>query len=55
LVELCQLHNPEAIIAAIKAGAKPRTLEQLVLQVEAHIRNHLRKLRRDLKKGQGAG
>lgn len=30
----------------VKAGSKPRTLEQLVAEAEAHIRNHERKLRR---------
>ena len=55
LVELCHLHSPEAIVVEIKAGAKPRTLEQLVPEVEAHIRNHLRQLRRDLRERQGEG
>ncbi len=55
LVELCQLHDPEAIIVEIKAGAKLRTLGQLVPEAEAHIRNHLRKLRQDLGKRKGEG
>lgn len=30
----------------VKAGSRPRTLEQLLAEIEAHIRNHERKLRR---------
>lgn len=30
----------------VKAGSRTRTLEQLIAEVEAHIRNHERKLRR---------
>ncbi len=37
-------HDPHTIGVAIKAGAKPRTLAALVPEVEAHLRNHLRKL-----------
>ncbi|MEW6716391.1 MAG: hypothetical protein AB1345_02640 [Chloroflexota bacterium] len=46
LVELYQRHNPEDIILEIKAGAKPRRLAELVPEVEAHIRNHLKKLQK---------
>ncbi|MDD5466362.1 MAG: hypothetical protein PHS96_01010 [Anaerolineales bacterium] len=48
LVELYQLHDPEKIIIEIKAGAKLRSLGQLVQEVEAHIRNHLCTLRKEL-------
>ncbi len=44
LVELYQLYNLDDIVIIIKAGAKPRTLQVLIPEVEAHIRNHLRKL-----------
>jgi hypothetical protein len=48
LVEIYQQHNPSAITVEIKAGAKLRTLAELVPEVEAHIRNHLEKLRKVL-------
>lgn len=53
LVELYQQHDPGEITVEIKAGAKLRTLAELVPEVEAHIRNHLKKLRRELKAGKG--
>ena len=53
LVELYQRHDPREITVEIKAGAKLRTLAELVPEVEAHIRNHLKKLRRELKAGKG--
>jgi len=46
LERLYLAHDPHAIVVEIKAGAKPRTLAALVPEVEAHIRNHLRKLQR---------
>jgi len=51
LVELYRQHNPDEIIVEIKAGAKLRTLAELVPEVEAHIRNHLKKLRKSLRSG----
>jgi D-tyrosyl-tRNA(Tyr) deacylase len=48
-VELYQQHDPGEITVEIKAGAKPRTLAELVPEAEAHIRNHLKKLRKGLK------
>ena len=51
LVELYQQHDPRGITVDIKAGAKLRTLADLVHEVEAHIRNHLKKLRKDLQAG----
>jgi hypothetical protein len=44
LERLYLAHDPHTIVVEIKAGAKPRTLAALVPEVEAHIRNHLRKL-----------
>jgi len=49
LVQLYREHDPAAIIVEIKAGAKPRTLAKLLPEAEAHIRNHLQKLRRAAK------
>lgn len=49
LVQLYREHNPAAITVQIKAGAKLRTLAELLPEAEAHIRNHLHKLRRRLK------
>lgn len=49
LVELYRQYEPSEITVEIKAGAKLRTLAELVPEVEAHIRNHLEKLRKDLK------
>ncbi len=49
LVEIYQQHDPSAIVVEIKAGAKLRTLAELVPEVEAHIRNHLEKLRKSLR------
>ena len=46
LEQLYLAHDPYTIVVEIKAGAKPRTLAALVPEVEAHIRNHLRKLQR---------
>lgn len=53
LVELYQQNNPREIMVEIKAGAKLRTLAELVPEVEAHVRNHLKRLRKDfeLRKG----
>jgi hypothetical protein len=44
---LCMLYealDPHAIVMEITLGAKPRTLAELIPEVEAHIRNHQRKL-----------
>jgi len=49
---LCNLYeavDPHAIVMEIKLGAKPRTFAELVPEVEAHIRNHHRKLMRELR------
>lgn len=46
LAALYEACDPNAIVIEIKSGAKPRTLAQLVPEVEAHIRHHLFKLRR---------
>jgi len=51
LVKLYQQHDPSKITVEIKAGAKLRTLAELIPEVEAHIRNHLRKLSKNLKEG----
>lgn len=47
LVELYRQHDPGKIVIEIKVGAKLRTLAELVPEIEAHIRNHLKKLRKD--------
>jgi hypothetical protein len=49
LVQLHLLHDPSEIEVQIKAGAKLRTLAELVPEVETHIRNHSEKLRPGLK------
>ena len=46
LERLYLAYDPNAIVVEIKTGAKPRWLAALVPEVEAHIRNHLRKLQR---------
>ncbi len=51
LVEMYQQHDPSEIPVEIKTGAKLRTLAALVPEVEAHIRNHLEKLRKGLQAG----
>lgn len=51
LVEMYQQNNPSEITVEIKAGAKLRSLAELVPEVEAHIRNHLEKLRKGLQAG----
>lgn len=48
LVKFYQQHDPSTITVEIKAGAKLRTLAELVPEVEAHVRNHLEKLRQGL-------
>lgn len=48
LVTLYQQHDPSEITVVIKAGTRPRTLAQLVPEVEAHIRNRLEQLRKEL-------
>ncbi len=48
LVELCQRYDTREITVEIKAGAKPRPLAELIPEVEAHIRNHLKQLHKDL-------
>ncbi len=53
LVEIYRQHDPGEIMLEIKAGAKLRTLAELVQEVEAHIRNQLEKLRQDLQAGKG--
>jgi hypothetical protein len=50
LVTFYQQH-PNTITVEIKAGAKLRTLTELVPEMEAHIRNHLERLRQGLKQG----
>ena len=47
LVELYDLCGPDEIVIRIKEDSRPFTLRQLVVAVEAHIRNHLLKLRKD--------
>jgi hypothetical protein len=50
---LCALyasHDPSAIMLVIKQGAKPRTLAALVPEAEAHVRNHQRKLEREMRR-----
>ncbi len=49
LAELYRQHDPGKIWVEIKAGAKPRPLAGLVPEVEAHIRSHLEKLRKEQK------
>ena len=49
LVELYRQYEPSEIRVEIKAGVKLRTLAELIPEVEAHIRNHLEKLRKGLK------
>ena len=49
LVSLYQQHDPSEITVEIKAGAKLRNLAELVPEVDAHIRNHLEKLRKGLR------
>lgn len=41
--------NPEVVVLEIKKGAKLRTLAELVPEVEAHIRNHQKKLEKKMK------
>lgn len=53
LVELYRQHDSREVTVEIKAGARPRTLAGLVPEVEAHIRNHLKKLHKDLQVGKG--
>ncbi|OGO33300.1 MAG: hypothetical protein A2Z16_11455 [Chloroflexi bacterium RBG_16_54_18] len=48
-VKFYQQYNPNEITVEIKAGAKLRTLAELVPEVEAHIRKHLEKLAKTLK------
>ena len=48
LVELYRQNDPKAITIEIKAGAKPRTLAELVTEANAHIRNHHEKLHKAL-------
>jgi hypothetical protein len=46
---LCRLYevvDPHSIVIEIKQGAKPRTLAELIPEVEAHVRNHHRRLKR---------
>jgi hypothetical protein len=47
LVKHYQQNDPSRITVKIKAGAKLRTLADLVPEVEAHIRNHLKKLHKE--------
>ena len=49
LVDLYRQHDPAEITLEIKAGATLRTLAELVPEAEAHIRNQLRKFRKDLR------
>jgi hypothetical protein len=51
LMGLYRRHNPDDIVVEIRAGAKLRTLAELIPLVEAHIRNHLAKLRKSLTAG----
>ncbi len=46
LVELYEQHDPSKICVQIKAGVKIRKLQELLPEVEAHIRNHLIKLQK---------
>ncbi len=49
LCELYEATDPHALVIEIKQGAKPRTLAELIPEVEAHIRNHQEKLKRGSK------
>jgi Mycothiol maleylpyruvate isomerase N-terminal domain len=49
LVDIYQQNDPNQIVIVIKAGSKPYQLAELVPAVEAHIRNHLVKLRKNMK------
>jgi len=49
LLKLYQQHDPSKILVEIKAGATLRNLAELVPEIEAHIRNHLEKLRKGIK------
>ena len=51
-LKLCDLYQkiePQGMTLEIKLGAKPRTLKNLVVEIEAHIRNHQRKLEKMLR------
>ncbi|MCL5429645.1 MAG: maleylpyruvate isomerase N-terminal domain-containing protein [Chloroflexi bacterium] len=47
LVVLYKEHDPRKICFQIKADSKPRSLAALIPEVEAHIRNHFEKLRKE--------
>jgi hypothetical protein len=49
LVDIYQQHDPNQIVIVIKTGSKPYRLAELVPAVEAHIRNHLVKIRKNMK------
>jgi hypothetical protein len=48
---LYEAHDPTSIMLEIKQRAKPRTLAGLVPEIEAHVRNHRRKLEREVQHG----
>ena len=48
LCEIYEAVDPHTIVLEIKLGAKPRTFSELIPEVEAHIRNHHRKLEKGL-------
>lgn len=50
LCALYEAHDPTGIVLKIKQGAKPRTLAELVPEIEAHVRNHQRKLEREMRR-----
>ncbi len=49
LADIYAHNDPGCILVEIKAGVKVRSLEELIPEVEAHIRNHLVKLRKTQK------
>jgi len=51
LAEFYGQHDPEKVVIEIKAGARLRTLAQLIPEIEAHIRNHHGALRKNLSPG----
>jgi hypothetical protein len=55
---LCDFYadcDPKSVVVEIKAGAKPRSFDSLVVEIEAHVRDHLLKLRKALAAGRIGG
>lgn len=48
LEELAAHEAAHALAIPVKAGSKPRSLSELLIEAEAHIRNHEAKVRRQL-------